>query len=76
MHAIELGCRNVRPFPAHLAFCTHLNKCLPLLRLYPADIEWEDAEHFLNLPSVAAVSILNPEIKQLQALRSDSLISA
>ena len=76
MHAIELGCRNVRPFPAHLAFCTHLNKCLPLLRLYPADIEWEDAEHFLNLPSVAAVSILNPEFKQLQALKSDSLISA
>jgi len=76
MHAIELGCKNVRPFPANLAFCSHLNKCLPLLRLFPAEIEWEEAEHFLNLPSVAAISILNPEVKQLQALKNESLIGA
>lgn len=68
MHAMSLGCQHVRPFPASLSFCTLLNKCLPLLRLFPAEIEWEEAEHFLNLPSVAAVSITNPEIKQLQAL--------
>ena len=76
MHAIELGCQQVRPFPANLAFCTHLNKCLPLLRLFPAEIEWEEAEHFLNLPSVAAVSIINPERKQLHALKNESLLSA
>ena len=76
MHAIHLGCQNVRPFPANLAFCTHLNKCLPLLRLFPADIEWDEAEHFLNLPSVAAVSIINPELKQLQTLRNEFVIGA
>lgn len=68
MLAMSLGCQHVRPFPANLAFCTILNKCLPLLRLFPAEIECEEVEHFLNLPSVAAVSILNPERKQLQAL--------
>ena len=76
MHAIDLGCKNVRPFPANLAFCTHLNKCLPLLRLFPAEIEWEEAEHFLNLPSVAAISILNPEAKQLQTFKNESFAGA
>ena len=68
MHALALGCQHVRPFPATLAFCTLLNNCLPLLRLFPAEIEWEEAELFLNLPAVAAVSVTNPEIKQLKAL--------
>lgn len=67
MQASHLGCHNVRPFPAALSFCAQLNKCLPLLRLFPAEVEWEEAEHFLTLPSVAAVSIINPEIKQLAA---------
>ena len=70
MHAMTLGCHYVRPFPADLRFCTLLNKYLPLLRLFPAEIEWEEAEHFLNLPSVAAVSVINPEHKQLETLSS------
>ncbi|MCP0914498.1 MULTISPECIES: multidrug DMT transporter permease [Legionella] len=68
MQAMALGCHYVRPYPADLTFCTLLNKCLPLLRLFPAEIEMEEAEHFLNLPAVAAVSILNPESKHLRAL--------
>ena len=76
MHAIDLGCHHVRPFPANLAFCTHLNKCLPLLRLFPAEVEREDAEHFLSLPSVAGISMINPEMKQLERLRSESAIEA
>ena len=74
MHAISLGCQHVRPFPAHLGFCTLLNKCLPLLRLFPAEVEWEDAEHFLNLPSVAAVSIINPEMSALKKLNANALV--
>lgn len=70
MHAASLDCKHVRPFPANLSFCTLLNKYLPQLRLFPAEIEWEEVEHFLNLPAVAAVSIINPESKQLQALSS------
>jgi len=70
MQAMSMGCQHVRPYPANLSFCTLLNKCLPLLRLFPAEIELEEAEHFLNLPAVAAVSILNPENKQLRALSS------
>lgn len=68
MQALELGCTNVRPFPANLSFCTLLNKYLPQLRLFPAEIEWEEVEHYLTLPAVAAISIINPESKQLQAL--------
>lgn len=68
MQAMAVGCHHVRPYPANLNFCTLLNKSLPLLRLFPAEIEWEEAEHFLNLPSVAAVSILNPNVEQLPML--------
>jgi 2-dehydro-3-deoxyphosphogluconate aldolase/(4S)-4-hydroxy-2-oxoglutarate aldolase len=50
-----------------------LNKCLPGLNLFPAEIEWEEAEHFLNLPAVSAVSIHNPDKKQLNALSSGIL---
>lgn len=66
MQAIQLGCEYVRVFPASLNLCSILNKCLPKLRLFPAEIEFDEVEHFLNLPAVAAVSILNPEIKQLR----------
>lgn len=70
MAAMSIGYKQVRPFPANLSFCTLLNKCLPELHLYPAEIEWDEAEHFLNLPSVSAVSIHNPDKKQLTALSS------
>jgi 2-dehydro-3-deoxyphosphogluconate aldolase/(4S)-4-hydroxy-2-oxoglutarate aldolase len=68
MHAMSFGCKNVKPFPAKLDFCALLNKYLPLLRLFPAEIEGEEIEHFLSLPAVAAVSIINPDYKQLQSL--------
>ncbi|MFC3908439.1 multidrug DMT transporter permease [Legionella dresdenensis] len=68
MQAMELGCHQARPYPATLSFCALLNKCLPMLRLFPAEVEWEEAEHYLSLPAVAAVSIANPESKQLKAL--------
>lgn len=71
MQAMSLGCHHVRPFPATLSFCTLVNKYLPLLRLFPAEVDWEEAEHFLNLPSVASVSIINPEMKQLTSLSAN-----
>jgi 2-dehydro-3-deoxyphosphogluconate aldolase / (4S)-4-hydroxy-2-oxoglutarate aldolase len=74
MAAMHLGYKQVRPFPANLAFCTLLNKALPELRLYPAEIEWDEAEHFLNLPVVSAISIQNPNKKQLTALSSGLMV--
>lgn len=74
MAAISIGYQHVRPFPANLGFCSILNKCLPNLSLFPAEIEWEEAEHFLNLPAVAAISIHNPDQKQLNALSSGLLV--
>lgn len=68
MQVMALGCHQARPYPATLSFCALLNKCLPMLRLFPAEIEWEEAEHYLNLPAVAAVSIVNPDSKHLNAL--------
>ncbi|CAM2992117.1 bifunctional 4-hydroxy-2-oxoglutarate aldolase/2-dehydro-3-deoxy-phosphogluconate aldolase [Legionella worsleiensis] len=74
MAALHLGFNRVRPFPASLAFCTLLNKSLPSLLLFPAEIEWEEAEHFLNLPAVTAVGIHNPDKKQLVSLSSGVLV--
>ena len=61
MQALSFGCTYVRPFPATLSFCTLLNKYLPQLQLFPAEVEWDEVEHFLNLPAVRAVSVINPE---------------
>lgn len=68
MQAITLGCSCVRPYPANIQLCTILNKCLPSLRLFPAEIEWDEVEHFFNLPAVTAVSILNPDIRNLEKM--------
>lgn len=73
MQVMALGYHQARPYPANLTFCASLNKCLPMLRLFPAEIEWDEAEHYLSLPAVAAVSILNPEAKQLNALSAGVL---
>lgn len=70
MQVLALGCQQARPYPANLPFCALLNKCLPMLRLYPAEIEWDGAEHYLTLPSVSGVGISNPEISHLKALSS------
>ena len=75
MQAFALGCEKVRPFPANLVFCASLCKTIPNLKLYPAEVEWDEAEHYLNLPSVKAVSILNPQIKQLEAISQASALA-
>lgn len=68
MQAVALNCHYVRPFPASLSMCTLLSKYLPLLRLIPAEIEFDEAEHYLNLSVVNAVSVLNPEMRILTAV--------
>jgi 2-dehydro-3-deoxyphosphogluconate aldolase/(4S)-4-hydroxy-2-oxoglutarate aldolase len=68
MAAMHLGYHHVRPYPARLDFCTILNRTLPNMSLFPAEVEMEEAEHFLNLPSVTAVSIHSPNKKQLGIL--------
>ncbi len=55
-------------FTASLTFCNLLNKYLPLLRLFPAEVELDEIEHYLNLPSVAGISLLNPEVKHLSSI--------
>lgn len=68
MQVLALGYFQAKPFPASLSFCTLLNKYLPRLRLFPADVELDKVESYLNLPAVAAITVTNPEIKQLQSL--------
>lgn len=65
MQALSLNCHYVRPFPASLSMCSLLSKYLPQLRLLPAEVELDEAEHFLNLPAVTAVSVINPEMRML-----------
>ena len=73
MQAVEIGCQHVRPFPANLYFCTLLNKYIPRLRLFPAEIELNDIDHFLHIPAVAAISIINPELEQLRAFSTTTM---
>ncbi len=73
MHAASLNCQHVKPFPATLSFCTHLNKYLPSLKLFPAEVTQEEAEAFVQLPTVAAVGIVNPNLAKLKALASPVL---
>ncbi len=68
MHLMSLGYHQARPYPATYQFCASLSKCFPILRLYPAEIRWDESEHYLKLPAVAAISILNPNNEHLQAL--------
>lgn len=68
MQAMSFECFHVRPYPASLTFCSMLNKNLPDLQLYPAEIDCKKIDHFFSLPSVVAVSILNPEPAQLTSL--------
>jgi 2-dehydro-3-deoxyphosphogluconate aldolase/(4S)-4-hydroxy-2-oxoglutarate aldolase len=70
MQVMALGYHQARPFPASLDFCSLLNKALPTLRLFPAEIELEKIEEYLRLPAVAGVTIYNPTQAQLQALSS------
>lgn len=70
-----MSCQKVRPYPANLVFCGSLCKAIPALKLFPAEVEWDEAEHYLTLPSVVAVSILNPQSKQLDALVNVSTIA-
>ena len=39
MQAYATGCHSVKVLPASLNLCAALNKYLPLLRLFPAEIE-------------------------------------
>jgi 2-dehydro-3-deoxyphosphogluconate aldolase/(4S)-4-hydroxy-2-oxoglutarate aldolase len=73
MQASALGCQHVRPFPANLEFCTLVNKYLPLLRLFPAEVNTDEVELFLKLPAVAAVSIANPSIEDIKHLNKKIL---
>lgn len=68
MQAAALRCQHVRPLPATLSFCKLLNKYLPNLRLFPADVTQEEAEKLLLLNSVSAVSILNPELERCETV--------
>lgn len=68
MQLMALGYQQARPYPASLSFCSLINSCLPTLRLFPAEVEWDEAEHYLSLPAVAAISILNPDRKQLETV--------
>lgn len=75
MEVTSLGYHQARPYPASLQFCALLDKCLPTLRLFPANVELVETEEYLNLPAVAAVSILNPDNKQLAALSSAGIFA-
>lgn len=67
MQTMELGFLSCRPCPGDLNLCNLLNQYIPQLKLYPMDVEWELIEQFLDLPSVAAVGISNPD--QLQIMQ-------
>lgn len=66
--ALNLGYQLVRTYPATLAFCTLLNRCIPELQQIPAEIEGDELDAYLTIPSVKMVSLLNPEKHLLSQL--------
>lgn len=74
LQTFTLGLRYVSPRPPSLAFCKLLSKHFPGLKQIPAEVEWEEAEHYLNIASVAAINVCNPERKQLQSFASAMLV--
>ena len=68
MQAMSVGCQNLRVLPTSIALCTILNKCLPQLKLFPANVTEETIKRYLSLPFVSCVSILNPDQQLLQDL--------
>lgn len=65
MQCLELGLEAARVCPGDLKLCGLLNKYCSKLKLFPMDVEWEEIEQFLDLPSVAAVGLTNPDHLQI-----------
>lgn len=72
MQIYALGCTKLRPFPADLEFCKALYRYLPDLQLFPAFVAWEKAGDFLDIPSVQAVSILNPDHSLFEKIQAST----
>ena len=68
MHAISIGCQNLRVLPTSIALCTTLYRYLPQLKLFPANVTEESIKRYLSLPFVGAISLLNPDPQLLQAV--------
>lgn len=75
MQAIALDKHNVKVYPANQDLCKALSKSLPLLRLFPAEVPLLEAKDYLRIPGVAAITIVNPELKDLKSL-SNELVTA
>lgn len=67
LQAWNLELAYVKPLPADISFCKLLHKHFPHLKQIPADIDWEQAEQYLTIPSVAAINMCNPERKHLRS---------
>lgn len=65
LQAMHLGLMHLRPYPATLEFCKLLNDKLSGVKLYPAEVKFQDAHKYLNLESVAAISLVNPDLNIL-----------
>jgi 2-dehydro-3-deoxyphosphogluconate aldolase/(4S)-4-hydroxy-2-oxoglutarate aldolase len=68
MKCIELGIDAARVCPGDLKLCNLLNKYCAPLKLFPNDVQWEEIEQFLDLPSVAAVGLANPDNLQIELI--------
>ena len=65
INALSLQIHHARPCPGNLELCNLLNKYTPQIKLYPMDVAWGEIEQLLDLPSVAAVGLSNPDQLQL-----------
>lgn len=65
MQAMAMGCHDVRLAPSDLKLCQNVCQYCPSLKLYPMDVDWGHIEQYLDLPSVAAVGLSNPDDLQM-----------
>jgi len=73
MEAMSLGYKRIRPYPAKLSFSNLINRCMPEVKQFPADVKLEEIEHYFTIPNVSGVCIDNPEINELNALSLSAL---
>ncbi len=59
MQVSALGHSRVRLCPSSLSLCHRLSLYLPHLRLYPSHVSWHDHHHYLALPNVKTVSLVD-----------------
>lgn len=75
MQVKALGYHCVRPLPADFNFCRLLAQTMPSLQQHPSHVEASRSQSYLQIASVKAVNLHNPDLTELEALSCSSVLA-